>query len=492
MAERAAPARAAAFQDDPFRLGVASGDPDHQGVVLWTRLAPRPLDPDGGMSPDPVPVAWEVAEDESFRRIAARGSAQAGPRLGHSVHMEVEGLRPDRWYWYRFRAGNAESPVGRTRTLPAPSASPERLRFAFASCQHYETGHYTAYAAMAKDQLDLVCFLGDYIYENAGRRGQIRMHAGPKLTTLEHYRVRYAQYRTDPLLAGMHAQCPWLVTWDDHEVDNNYAADIAADGADPIAFLLRRAQAYQAFYEVMPLRRSSIPRGPNMLLYRRASFGRLAEFFVLDTRQYRTNQPNGDRASELNAAALNPSNTLLGARQRAWLQDGLTSSPGRWNILAQQVMMGLVDTARGAEQRYSMDQWPGAAHERMELVRFMGERRVANPVVLTGDIHSNWVNNLRTDDRKAELPVVATEFVGTSVSSGGNGTDGAEARAALQAENACVQFHNRERGYVRCEVTPRTWRTDFVVVDDVTRPNGNVRNRASFVVDAGRPGARPA
>jgi alkaline phosphatase D len=494
LADRAAGAQAPAnFAGDPFSLGVASGDPDHTGVVLWTRLAPRPLDPDGGMGPGAVPVRWEVAEDEGMKTVVKSGTANATSLLGHSVHAEVNGLRPDRWYWYRFRAGDAESPVGRTRTLPEPGALPERLRFAFASCQHYEAGLFTAYEQMARDELDLVFHLGDYIYEGPGRDGAVRRHAGAKLFSVTDYRTRYAQYKSDPLLAAMHARCPWFVTWDDHEVENNYAAGISERrGVDPAEFLIHRAHAYQAYYEAMPLRRRSIPRGPDLQLYRKASFGRLAEFLVLDTRQYRTNQPNGGRASDLNEAALNPANTLLGAKQREWLQEALAGSPGTWNILAQQVMMGMVDRAPGDVRTYSMDQWPSAAHERMELVRFMAERKVANPVVLTGDIHSNWVNDLRVDDRKPELPVVATEFVGTSISSGGNGADRPAGLDTLLAENACVKFHNRQRGYVRCTLTPGTWQSDYMVVEDIRVPGGKVQKRASFAVESGRPGAKPA
>jgi alkaline phosphatase D len=291
----------------------------------------------------------------------------------------------------------------------------------------------------------------------------------------------------------MHARCPWFVTWDDHEFDNNYANDVSEEmGVDPVAFLARRANAYQAYYEMMPLRRRSLPRGPHMRLYRKASFGRLAELLVLDTRQYRTDQPNNDRPSALNDAALSPRNTMLGAAQRGWLQAALLGSGATWNVLAQQVMMGMVGFVRDGERRYSMDQWPGYAHERMRLVQFLAERRVPNPVVLTGDIHSNWVNDLRVDDRKADTPVVATEFVGTSISSGGNGVDRPKGLDELLAANPCVRFHNRERGYVRCTVTPTAWHSDYVTVEDVTRPNGNVVLRASFVVEAGRPGARRA
>ncbi len=481
------------FQNNPFTLGVASGDPDHRSVVLWTRLAPQPLEGDGGMEQKAVEVGWELAADDQFRSIVQKGKTSATPLLGHSVHVEVEGLASDRWYWYRFTAGNAVSPVGRTRTLPAPDTTPDKLTFAFASCQHWEHGYYTAYAAMAADNPDVVFHLGDYIYETAGREGNVRKHAGPKLLTVDHYRIRYAQYRTDPHLQAMHASAPWFVTWDDHEVENNYAGSISQnDGQDPAEFLLHRAAAYQAYYEAMPLRRRSIPRGPELQLYRSAQFGTLASFQILDTRQYRSDQPNGDKASDLNAAAMDPKNSLLGREQRQWLERNLAGSKSTWNVLAQQVMMGLVDRTTGDERKYSMDQWPSAAHERIELVRFLERRKVANPVVLTGDIHTNWVNDLRVDDRKPETKVVATEFVGTSISSGGNGVDQPSYVAALKSENPCVRYHNSQRGYVRCTLTPNAWRSDFVTVDKVAVTDGKTGVRASFVVEAGRPGAQEA
>lgn len=485
--------RRPAFASDPFTLGVASGDPTANGVVLWTRLAPRPLEPGGGLSPETIEVRWEIAADESMKDVVRRGRAWATPQLGHSVHVEVEGLRPDRWYWYRFQAGDAESVVGRTRTLPEPETMPESLRFAFASCQHYETGLYTAYEHMAADELDLVLHLGDYIYEKGGREGLVRRHVGQEVATLNDYRIRHAQYRSDPLLQAAHARCPWLVTWDDHEVDNNYAGDISEEkGVGPAELLARRANAYQAYYEMMPLRRRSLPRGPQMRLYRSASFGQLAELLVLDTRQHRTDQPNGDRRSELNEAALNPRNTLLGPRQWGWLQASLLGSTATWNVLAQQVMMAMVDRVPGDDHGYSMDQWPGYASERIRLMKFLAERRVPNPVVLTGDIHSNWVNDLRIDDRDAEAPVVATEFVGTSISSGGNGTRTPKNLAALLSENPCVRFHNAERGYVRCTITPDTWRSDYIAVEDISRPGSPAIERASFVVESDRPGAQSA
>jgi alkaline phosphatase D len=486
--------RRRAFAGDPFALGVASGDPTNRGVVLWTRLAPEPLEPGGGMAPELIGVTWEIAADEAMTRVVRRGEAIATPQLGHSVHVEVDGLEPDRPYWYRFRAGDAESGVGRTRTMPAPSASPDRLRFAFASCQHYEVGLYTAYEHMAKDDLDLVVHLGDYIYEGPGRDGQVRKHAGGELTSLEDYRIRYSQYKTDPHLRAMHALCPWVLTWDDHEVDNNYAGSISEhEGADPVAFLERRANAYQAYYEMMPLRRRSLPRGPEMRLYRTVEFGRLARFQVLDTRQYRTDQPNGDRRSPLNEAALSPRNSLLGERQAGWLKASLLASTATWNVLAQQVMMALVGYRKDeGELLYSMDQWPSAAHQRIALVEFLRDRRVPNPVVLTGDIHSNWANELRVDDRKPEGPVVAAEFVGTSITSGGDGRPDAPDLERRLADNPGVKFFNAQRGYVRCTVTPEAWRSDYRVIERVTTPGAPAETKASFVVEAGKPGLSSA
>jgi alkaline phosphatase D len=485
-------AAAASFAADPFALGVASGDPDPTSVALWTRLAPRPLEADGGMSPTAVNVKWEVAEDEAMRKVVRRGTATAAPELAHSVHVEVEGLQPDRWYWYRFRAGDADSPVGRTRTMPVASATPQRLRFAFASCQHYESGLYTAYQRMVEDELDLIVHLGDYIYEGAPGKSNVRQHHSPLCTTLETYRMRHAQYRSDPLLQAAHVKCPWLVTWDDHEVFNNYANDHSeTKGVSPAEVLKRRAAAYQAYYEAMPLRRRSLPRGPDMDLYRSCRFGRLAAFQVLDTRQYRTPQP-GTGLVPLEGAAMSERATILGDAQKRWLRDGLSKSTATWNVLAQQVMMAMVDGVAGEEKGYGTDRWTGYAHDRLELMKFIAERKVANPVVLTGDIHSNWVNELRIDDRETDKPIVATEFVGTSISSSGNGVDKPANLDRLMAENACLRFHNRQRGYVRCEVTPQAWRSDFVTVSDVTTPDAPTNVRASYVVEVGRPGVQQA
>ena len=482
----------ARFTDYPFQLGVASGDPAADGVVLWTRLAPKPLE-GGGMPADAVEVRWQVAEDEQMTKVVREGKTVASSDWAHSVHVEVDGLAPDRWYWYRFMAGSEVSPKGRTRTLPLAESTPSELRFAFASCQHYETGLFTAYQHMLKDEPDLVLHLGDYIYENAGREKQVRKHVGPELMSLEDYRNRHAQYKTDHDLKAMHAAAPWIVTWDDHEFDNNCAGAISEEkDVSPAEFLKRRARAYQAYYEHMPLRRASLPQGPDMQLYRRFSFGKLAEFFVLDTRQYRTDQPCGDGNKPQCPEALDPKATLLGERQEKWLLDGLGKSAGRWNVLAQQVMMARVDRTPGEPVAYSMDQWPGYEANRRRLLKYFHDSKISNPVSLAGDIHTNWANDLVADFDDLDSAVVGTEFVGTSISSGGDGANEPRNLEALLSENPFVKFHNAERGYVRCHVSANEWRSDYQTVEYVTRPDAPVNTRARFAVEAGRPGPQKA
>ena len=483
------PAASGFFQPVPFPLGVASGDPTADGVVLWTRLARDPLH-GGGMPADDVEVTWEVARDERMQNVVQRGTTVASAALGHSVHVEVAGLDPARWYWYRFRAGSEASAVGRTRTLPAAGAAVERLRFAFASCQHYEQGYYTAYRHMAEDDLDLVFHLGDYIYEYEGRDGRVRRHTGDEIELLDDYRDRYALYRGDPDLQAAHAAFPWVVTWDDHEVDNNYAADVSEDGLPAELFLRRRAAAYQAYYEHMPLRREALPAGPRLQLYRGFDWGRLAAFHVLDTRQYRTDQPCGDGRSSPCEGVVDPAAALLGDRQERWLLDRLDRSPGRWQVIPQQVQMTRVDRQPGDGEVFGMDVWSGYEAARRRLMEFLATRRPSNPVVLTGDIHSNWVADLRVDYRDASGPIVGTELIGTSISSGGDGVDSPDTAAAMLAENPWVKFFNAQRGYVRCDVTPERCVADYQVLDYVTRPGSPIASRASFLIEDGRPGAQ--
>jgi alkaline phosphatase D len=476
-----------------FTLGVASGDPAPDGVVLWTRLAPKPLQADGGMPPQPVSVTWRLAEDEALTRGVRTGVAAAVPELNHSVHVEVDGLAPDRPYWYCFKAGDQVSPVARTRTLPAAGSSPKRLRLGLASCQHFEQGWFTAYRHLLKDDVDLVLHVGDYIYEQPAKDKLPRRHPGPKCASLEDFRIRYGQYKGDPLLQAMHAAAPWIVTPDDHEVENNYANDISEKiGVKPEDFRKLRAAAYQAYYENQPLRLAALPKGPDMLLYRKLSWGRLAEIFVMDTRQYRTDQPCGDGNKPPCPETMDPNGTIMGAAQREWLFNGLAGSGAAWNVLGQQVMMARVDRKPGEGVAYSMDQWPGYEVDRRRVLKFFHERKIANPVVLSGDIHTNWANDLVADFDDLNGRVVGTEFVGTSISSGGDGVAAPKDLDKILADNPFVHFHNAERGYLLCEATPGLWRTDYKTVPFVAKPDAPLQVRASLVVEAGKPGMKPA
>jgi len=475
------------FSDYPFSLGVASGDPSPDGFVIWTRLSPDPLE-GGGMPQEIVEVSWMIADDERFSKGVRKGTTVARPDWGHSVHVEVEGLEADRWYWYQFKAGEQVSPKGRARTMPALGAMPDRLNFAFASCQNYEQGYYTAFEHMARENLDLIVHLGDYIYEYGGRDNRVRKHTGSEIYSVEDYRNRYALYKSDPALQAAHAAAPWLVTWDDHEVDNNYADEISEEaGVSTEAFRLRRANAYKAYYENMPLRKASLPNGPDMMLYRNVPYGSLADIFVLDTRQYRSDQPCGDRKAVLCEEAMNPENTMLGESQRDWLMQGMERSRSEWNILAQQVMVAALDRLNGEGVGYSMDKWTSSEIERRELLKFMGREEIRNPVVLTGDIHSNWAAELLLDFEEFDSEAVGIEFVGTSISSGGDGKPRPANYDSLMAENPFLKFHNTERGYVTCEVTEKEWKTRYRTVDYVTRKGSPIRTRATFLVENGRP-----
>jgi alkaline phosphatase D len=488
-----APARGFGY---PFTLGVASGDPVPAGVVLWTRLAPQPLLPDGGMPARTVRVDWQVAADSRFRRVVRRGTVPAQPAHAHAVHVEVDGLEPASTWWYRFRAAGELSPVGRTRTLPAPGASPGRLALAVVSCQHFEHGYYTAYRHLAAEDLDLVLHLGDYLYESAPAEGQPRRHVGPAPVDLAGYRLRHALYRSDPDLQAAHAALPFVLTWDDHEVANDYAADQSERFDPPAAFRRRRAAAYQAYWEHLPLRRSSRPWGPAAQLYRRLRFGDLAELSVLDTRQYRDDQPcdrNGVGRSQVVTGCperLDPRRTLLGGNQRRWLLAGLARSGARWNVIAQQLLMAELDLQPGPGSAYGSDGWDGYAAERARIFGFLEARRPSNPVVLGGDMHSFWVNDLTLHNHQPGAKVLASEFVGTSVSSAGPRYE--LYRACLPDNPHVRYFESRWRGYLRCQVDHHRWTTDLRVVDTIERPGAPVRTLASFAVEDGRPGPQHA
>lgn len=473
----------------PFSLGVASGDPLPDSVVLWTRLAPIPLKQGGGMPPQTVPVQWQIAIDERMKQVVQRGTAMAIPALAHSVHVDVRGLQPAQWYWYQFKVGKELSPIGRTRTAPAANDRVKQLNFAFASCQNWQSGYYTAYRHMAAENLDVVFHLGDYIYEGPPLPLHPRQHANPEPIDLEGYRIRHAQYKTDSDLQAAHAAFPFICTWDDHEVDNDYANAASQDFGDPQAFLARRAAAYQAYYEHLPLR--SMPTGPDLRLYRRFTFGNLAEFNVLDTRQYRddqacSNKKGGGQIVTNCAERLDPNRTMLGKAQEQWLLDGLARSSSRWNVIAQQYLMAQLEQKPGPDQGYWSDGWDGYTASRSRILEFIQQRRPANPVVIGGDIHSFWVTDLKPDFNTSASPVVASEFVGTSISSGGIPYD---AVVPLLPDNPHIKFfESRLRGYVRCRVEPQRWMADLRVVDTVAQPGAPIRTLKTYVVENGRPG----
>jgi len=488
------------FSAYPFSLGIASGDPLPNSVVLWTRLAPEPLSDDGGMPAANVPVQWQIANDENMRRIVSSGTVMAIPERGHSVHVEAQGLRPATWYWYRFRVGNEVSPIGRTRTLPGDGYRLDRLNFAFVSCQNWEQGYFTAYKHVAQEDLDVVFHLGDYIYEGnpTTRTDRPRRHANPEPVDLSGYRIRHAQYRSDPDLQAAHAAFPFICTWDDHEVDNDYADENSQDFDDPQAFLQRRAAAYQAYYEHLPLRQLSIPMGPSMRRYRRFRFGDLAEFSVLDTRQYRTDQAcddNGRGGGQLVQVDKCPElfdsdRTMLGAEQEQWLLQGLARSQTQWNVIAQQYLMAQLDEQPGPGTAFWTDSWDGYFAERARILRFIQDRKVSNPVAIGGDIHSFWVTDLKPDFDDPKSPVVASEFVGTSISSSGVNYD---TFSSYLPDNPHIKFfESRLRGYVRCSIERQRWTSDLRVVDTVETPDAPVRTLATYVVESGKPGPQRA
>ncbi len=481
-------ARAAetALPDGVFSLGVASGDPLPDAVVIWTRLAPDPLG-GGGMPDTTVPVQWEVAEDERFRRVVRRGTALARPTYGHSVHVDVRGLRAGRTYWYRFRTAGQLSRTGRTRTAPARTSSGNGLRVALASCQNWQQGYFTPYADMLDQDPDVVVFVGDYIYESAPSVTAVRRHEGTgEPYSLTQYRNRYAQYRSDPDLAEMHANAPFVVTFDDHEVDNDFAGEIPQDPDkqphDP--FVDRLTAAYQAYYEHMPVRATAVPNGPHIQMYRRLAFGRLVRLNVLDTRQFRSDQATSQ------AGAQDPGLTMLGARQKRWLLDGLHSSSARWNLIASQIMMAETDLQIGEGKLWFYDAWDGYQAERNALLDEF--KTVSNPVVLSGDRHLTMISDLKEDYAKPDSATVGAEFVGTSISSNGDQDHAAFHREwdPRMPDNPHWKLIDAHRGYHLFDVRRDRIDAQVRVVDTVLKPTSTPSTLARLRVDAGRPGVR--
>jgi alkaline phosphatase D len=455
------------------------------------------------MSGDAVPIDYEIASDPAMRRIVSGGRALADPLFAYSVHAEVSGLRSGQPYWYRFISGDAVSRIGRAVTLAAPGTSVERLGFGFVSCSNYEHGYFSAYRHLADEQPDFVLFLGDYVYEYPdGRVNEIvRRHSeGVETANLAAYRNRYAQYRLDADLQRLHAEAPALMTWDDHEVQNDYADQWSQNFDDPERFLMRRAAAYQAYYEHMPARAIARPTGPAMRLHDRFGFGDLLEVSLIDGRQYRSRgacygRPDKGRAHlETNASCperLDATRSMLGAQQEAWLFEGFARSSSRWNVLAGNVMISQFKQQNAAgEPAFWTDDWNGYPAARARLLDRIRDSRLSNPVTVCGDLHSYWATDVKLDFNDPSSPTVATEFVGTSVSARPGPYEGFVQN--LPANPHVRYFESRQRGYVSVALTRQTMTTRFRAVSNVTDPTATVSTLRSFVVEDGRPGALAA
>jgi alkaline phosphatase D len=484
------------FAAYPFSLGVASGEPAPDGFVIWTKVAPKPLERGGGMPKKPVEVEWMVGTDERMRQLAQKGTAVAHPELGHSVHVEVHGLQSARDYFYQFRIGGERSQIGRARTLPEPGTTVNQLRFAVVGCQSYEDGFYTAFRRIADEQLDFVFHYGDYIYEfrarlpGGGARRVVRVMPGEpdECYTLDDYRHRYSIYQGDPDLQAAHAAAPFVMSYDDHEIGNDWAGDTSRDQTPPELFLLRRAAAFQAWYEHLPLRRTQIPRGPDILAYRRFVVGDLLAVNVLDTRLYRSPQAcvAGPRVRVGCAEALDTSRTMLGEKQERWLGDSFSGSKSVWTLLAQQVAMARLD--RNPDPQLfgpNLDKWDGAVAARDRLFAAIESAKLGNLVVVSGDAHQSWVGELKKDFLDEKSATLGIEFVTTSATSGGDGFDINENFKIVLEQNPHMKFFNSQRGYTRHIVTRSRWQADLQVLDKVSAPNGSLSTRKSFVIESG-------
>jgi alkaline phosphatase D len=491
---------------DPFSIGVASGAPRADGFVLWTRLAPQPLSSDpqtpGGMHGPDVTIGYEIATDPALRDVVRRGEATAERNYAYSVHLDVAGLEAGRPYWYRFTSGDAVSRIGRAVTLPAPGSAPDHLRFGFVSCSNYEHGYFASYRHLADENPEFVLYLGDYIYEYVDeRRPVVRRHSdGIEAATLPTYRNRYAQYRLDPDLQRLHAEAPALVTWDDHEVQNDYADKYSEYFDDPELFLMRRAAAYQAFYEHMPVRPIlSQPHGPIMRVYDRFTFGDLIEISLIDGRQYRSREacygPPNKGGTHLETDAACPERreagrTMMGFAQENWLYTGLAHSKAQWNLIAQDVLMAQYRIKKDGAFGFSTDDWDGYPANRTRLLQHVHDSRVSNPVVVGGDIHSFFANDLKLDFDDESSPVVATEFVGTSISAIGPPY---EPIAAALPDNPHVHFFDsRKRGYVCVDLERARMLARMRAISDVKDPEAGVSTMRTFAVEGGKPGVAAA
>jgi alkaline phosphatase D len=495
-------AKASTLPHGPFGLGVASGDPSNDGFVIWTRLSIDPLASDGkgGLS-GAIEVKYEVYEDEAALKKVGSGSIYAHQSAAHSVHVTLYGLKANRPYWYRFFALGSQSPLGCGRTLADQNTNPQSLRLGFVSCSHYEQGYFSAYRHLAAERPDYVLYLGDYIYEYSlsNPKALVRSHdQSPEVTDLAGYRNRYALYRTDLDLQALHAGSTALMTWDDHEVENDYANLLSQDVGEDKDFLKRRLAAYQAYYEHMPLRRSSRLKGQNLKLYKSYRFGDLAQINMLDGRQYRSAPacplPHSRRGRVVEAAAcdnrLDPKRSMLGMAQEKWLYSQFAQSKARWNILGQDLIAAsLRQPGKNAEGQeiwgHFTDGWDGYPATRDRLLGAIEASKLSNPVIFSGDIHSFWANEVKKNPFDPETKSIATEFVGSSVTA--NGPPFELFQRALTENPHVRYFESRNRGYVSVTLTPKALSARYMAISDRRDLNASVSLLKSFVVESGKP-----
>ncbi len=493
------PVAAPDFQGpSPFALGVASGDPDSTSVVLWTRLLTSAEQAPTGLD---YRVAVDIARDQNFAELVHSSVQDAPAALGNSVHVLATDLDPDSWYWYRFRAGDHTSTSGRTRTVPASGDT--TLRFGFSSCQNWESGTYAAHRHLADADLDLFVWLGDYIYEYGPGNGGVvssagrRLHNSPEVTTLDGYRSRYALYKSDPHLQAHHAARPWLITWDDHEVDNNHAGLATEDAQDRAAFEQRRLAAHQAWWENTPVRLDPPSPEGDFTIYRSTSWGSLVDLHLLDGRQYRDPQPTdgeplilpgvGDLGVRLlGPTATDPTHTMLGAEQRAWLEQQVATSTAAWNVLGNQVYMHGLNAFPGEVPATNTDTWDGYFGERKALLEALTATS-DNLVILSGDFHAASGGDVRADPFDLETPVLATEFMAPAISSAFPENLRSLAPLVLGI-NPQVRHFSPENGFMICEVTDTAWTTEIHLLADRTSESSAISIDTTLRVNAGAPG----
>lgn len=482
---------------NPFNLGVASGSPTHNSVVLWSRLFDEGVFSSNIPNQD-IPVKWELALDSQFTKIAKSGFANAVAALAHSVHAEVSDLPPNTWFYYRFSVGGHTSRTGKTRTFAEPKSSDQdRIKIAFASCQHYERGYYCAYPHMVKENPDLVVFLGDYIYEYAPGKTGVRSHSGSSCIGLSDYRRRYAQYKSELELQDIHAACPWITTWDDHEVQNDYAGVNPGSFGPYTDFQKRRAAAYQAYYEHMPLRASvlieglaGLDKGTEMRIYENYRFGNIMNMSVLDTRQYRDIQactPSGKTGSAVidpdtceNLA--NENRTILGSQQEQWLQRQFESSQDQtWTVIAQTTLFGSMVYRTTDGKKVWNDGWDGYPASKKRILNGLVKNQVTNPVILGGDVHENWVGYIKDDYANPRSKVLGFEFCGTSITS----DDGKNTAARQKSNPHFIYSEGLRRGYIMAEFTNENLVVNLRAVLDHKVKVSDIETLATFKMTSG-------